>query len=188
MNSYTKVLGALFLVTAIKCNAQSEKYVLSAGGGLGYQSPTVSSAFGYLEGMFPTHKKWRMSLKSEVNILSYQYLPTGIYNTQSAMSGSLTFTFRHFLGEKTFKPFYGFGTGLYLIRADHQNIITGKTTAVIAYRPGIYPTLGIFVNRFIASIDINLVPTVKFQDGTRVATSYLALHAGVMFGRRNHAY
>lgn len=183
---------ALALLAAVATYGQ-EFRKFKVGIGLGYAVPSDGEAgvLLYLEPMYRIMDNIAVGLRMESAALVGQP-PSGVITTLSIQSvNSYTLNGQYYFGNGAFRPFAGFGLGMFSVAAASADI-AGSSVALGAATTsiGFYPRIGFDLGHFNVSADYNIIPAqetdinlgglalVKYTQNF----SYIAIRVGASIG------
>jgi hypothetical protein len=186
MKKITTVL-VVILLAAVAVNAQEfKKFRVGVGGG--YAVPGGEGAKGgvcfYLEPGYRVSDQLIVGLRMESAVIVRGFSEDiGTVDLDIAGIGSYTVNGQYYFSDEGFRPFAGFGLGLYSLAAVKFDVDGGGSgeAAAAESKFGFYPRLGFDAGHFTMQLEYNLVPATKV-DGGEFKNSYIGIKIGGFFG------
>ena len=188
MTKKLSILSLLCLALTVVVNAQEfKKFKVGVGGG--YAMPGGEGAKGgilfYLEPAYRINDQIAAGLRMESALLVRGYSEDiGSVDLDIAGIGSYTLNGQYYFNNNGFRPFAGFGFGLYSLAAVKldSDVTTTGDLAKAESKFGFYPRVGFDAGHFTLSLDYNLIPATKVDGGGEFKNSYLGIRIGGFFG------
>lgn len=186
MKKITSVLCFL-LFAAVAVNAQEYKK-FRVGVGAGYAMPGGEGAKGgvcfYAEPGYRVNDALIVGLRLESAVIVRGFSEDiGTVDLDVAGIGSYTVNGQYYFSNEGFRPFAGFGIGLFSLAAVKFDAGSGGSTEAAASESkfGFYPRVGFDAGHFTLQLEYNLIPATKI-DGGEFKNSYLGIKIGGFFG------
>lgn len=189
-----KLLLLIGFIGAALFTAEAQEYKpVKIGLGLGYASPEGDGAKGgvlfYLEPAYRVSDQLAIGLRLEgaamargVNLGSTS---TGA-DLDISTNSSYTVNGQYYFSNSTFRPFAGFGFGIYSLAAVKTTVGgTSFEASASASKFGFYPRFGFDLGHFTMQVEYNIIPSTKSDIVVSSSTitseaknSYLGIKAG----------
>ena len=176
------------MATGSVTNAQEFKK-FKVGLGLGYASTGGEGAIGgvlfYLEPAYRISDAISLGLRLERgSVLRGFSQSVSTFELDVMDIRSYTLNGQYYFSNNTFRPYAGFGLGIFSLVAD-KFTDTGGTTALVVgaaeSKFGFYPRVGFDLGHFNMSVDYNIIPKTEAVGGD-FKNSYLGIRLGFSIG------
>jgi len=183
---------AVVLLASIATQAQEYK-AFKVGLGIGYGVPSEGSGgvLLYLEPMYRVSDQIAIGLRLESAAFLGQPISGTPFTTAAFGVGSFTLNGQYYFSNNTFRPFVGFGLGMFTAAGTSTDLGGGNVfIQASANTFGFYPRVGFDLGHFNLSIDYNIIPAQETQvnlGGFGLTTqtsnySYIGIRIGASIG------
>lgn len=183
-----KLLALAVLLTVMVYGVQAQEFnKFKVGLGLGYAGASGKGSKGGILVTFEPGYRITDKILANLRIESAAMVrgttsSDGTFDDLDvAAIGSYTLNGQYYLTNSNFRPFVGFGFGLYALAAIKVEGSTGDIAASEA-KFGAYPRIGFDAGHFTMSFDYNLLPNTEGAGGTKFNNSYFGIRIGGFFG------
>ena len=181
------ILFLLLIATGSVTNAQEFKK-FKVGLGVGYASTGSEGAMGgllfYLEPAYRISDAISLGLRLEGALVLRGFSQSvSTFELDAAVIRSYTINGQYYFSNNTFRPYAGFGLGIFSLTAIKSTDPNG-TTAVVGTAEskfGVYPRVGFDLGHFNMSVDYNIIPKTEAFGGN-FKNSYLGIRLGFSIG------
>jgi hypothetical protein len=159
------------------------------GLGMGYAMPAGDGSKGgvlfYAEPAYRITDAFAIGLRLEAAVMGRGFASTTASSTtiDIAVSANASYTVngQYYFSNNTFRPFAGFGFGVYSMASETIKGPTGSTTTDVIIsgesKFGFYPRIGFDVSHFTMNLEYNIIPGTA-SGGTDIKNSYFGIKAG----------
>jgi hypothetical protein len=177
-----------FLGASTLVNAQEYKK-FKVGIGVGFASPagegSKSGFLAYVEPAYRITDVIAVGLRVESAVIGRGYSDNiSTFDIDIAALGSYTVNGQYYFSNNSFRPFAGFGFGVFslaAIKASQDGV--SETVSRAESQFGFYPRVGFDLGHFNFSIDYNIVPSTKVEGGNgEFKNNYIGFRIGGSFG------